>query len=138
MSDTDRDYGELTPGLDAEGTGAWEEIQGYVLGLVLAAGLTVASFAMVHTDLIWGPGIAVALAVLAVAQIGVHLVFFLHLTTAPDNTNNVLALAFGVLIVAMIIGGSLWIMNHLDERMMPGMMSGVPGMTMNAMPQMQR
>jgi len=123
MSDIDAngDHGDLTPGLDPEGTSVWEEIGGYVFGLALAAGLTVASFAMVHTNLIWGPGIAVALAVLAVAQIGVHLVFFLHLTTAPDNTNNVLALAFGVLIVAMIIGGSLWIMNHLDNRMMPGM-----------------
>ena len=39
------------------------------------------------------------LAVLAIAQMGVHLVFFLHITTGPDNTNNVLALAFGVLIV---------------------------------------
>ena len=45
---------------------------------------------------------------LAIAQIGVHLIFFLHITTAPDNTNTVLALAFGVLIVALIIGGSLW------------------------------
>jgi cytochrome o ubiquinol oxidase subunit IV len=53
----------------------------------------------------------------------------LHLTTAPDNTNNVLALAFGVLIVALIIGGSVWIMGHLDERMMP---------SMNQMMQMQR
>ena len=35
--------------------------------------------------------------VLAVAQMGVHLVFFLHITTGPDNYNNVLALAFGVL-----------------------------------------
>ena len=47
------------------------------------------------------PGIAVALLVLAVAQMGIHLVFFLHITTAPDNTNNVLALAFGVLIVCL-------------------------------------
>jgi len=56
--------------------------------------------------------------VLAIAQIGVHLVFFLHITTAPDNTNNVLALAFGVLIVALIIAGSLWIMAHLNHNMM--------------------
>jgi len=49
----------------------------------------------------------------------VHLVFFLHITTAPDNTNNVLALAFGVLIVALLIGGSLWIMDNLNQRMMP-------------------
>jgi cytochrome o ubiquinol oxidase subunit IV len=61
----------------------------------------------------------VALVVLAIAQMGVHLVFFLHITTAPDNTNNVLALAFGVLIVALVIGGSLWIMDHLNENMMP-------------------
>ena len=40
---------------------------------------------------------------------GVHLVFFLHITTAPDNTNNVLALAFGVFIVFLVIVWSLWI-----------------------------
>ncbi len=55
----------------------------------------------------------------AVAQRGVHLVFFMHITTAPDNTNNILALAFGVLIVVLIIGGSLWIMSHLNDRLMP-------------------
>jgi cytochrome o ubiquinol oxidase operon protein cyoD len=48
---------------------------------------------------------------------GVHLVFFLHITTGPDNTNNVLALAFGVLIVALVIAGSLWIMANLNENM---------------------
>jgi cytochrome o ubiquinol oxidase subunit IV len=99
----------------------WEDIQGYLFGLVLAVLLTAASFYVVYTHLIWAPAIPIALAVLAVAQIGVHLVFFLHLTTAPDNTNNVLALAFGVLIVALVIGGSVWIMGHLDERMMPSL-----------------
>jgi len=49
---------------------------------------------------------------------GIHLVFFLHITTGPDNTNNVLALAFGVLIVALVIAGSLWIMTNLNENMM--------------------
>jgi cytochrome o ubiquinol oxidase subunit IV len=99
----------------------WEDIQGYLFGLVLAALLTAASFYAVYTHLIWAPAIPIALAVLAVAQIGVHLVFFLHLTTAPDNANNVLALAFGVLIVALIIGGSVWIMDTLNDRMMPSM-----------------
>jgi cytochrome o ubiquinol oxidase operon protein cyoD len=49
---------------------------------------------------------------------GVHLIFFLHITTGPDNTNNVLALAFGVLIVGIVIAGSLWIMYHLNANMM--------------------
>jgi cytochrome o ubiquinol oxidase operon protein cyoD len=50
---------------------------------------------------------------------GIHLVFFLHITTGPDNTNNVLALAFGVLIVFLVVGGSLWIMANLDNNMIP-------------------
>ena len=56
---------------------------------------------------------------LAIAQMGVHLVFFLHITTGPDNTNNVLALAFGVLIVILVVAGSLWIMTDLNDNMMP-------------------
>jgi cytochrome o ubiquinol oxidase operon protein cyoD len=48
-----------------------------------------------------------------------HLVFFLHITTGPDNTNNVLALAFGLLIVFLVIGGSIWIMGHMNQNMMP-------------------
>jgi cytochrome o ubiquinol oxidase operon protein cyoD len=58
------------------------------------------------------------LAVLAIAQMGIHLVFFLHITTAPDNTNNVLALAFGVLIVFLVVVGSLWIMGDLNSNML--------------------
>ena len=63
-------------------------------------GLTVASFWVAAAPAsIYGPGVPIALAALAIAQMGVHLVFFLHITTGPDNTNNVLALAFGALIV---------------------------------------
>ena len=91
----------------------------YVLGLSLAILLTLASFWVAKTDLIYGPGIPVALATLAVAQMGIHLVFFLHLTTAPDNTNNVLALAFGLLIVGLVVFGSVWIMAHLNYNLMP-------------------
>ncbi len=111
---------DVAPGvMEAADHSIRDGIQGYLIGLALAIMLTVASFYIVHTPLIWGPGIPVALVVLAIAQIGVHLVFFLHITTAPDNTNNVLALAFGVLIVALVIGGSLWIMSHLNQNMLP-------------------
>jgi cytochrome o ubiquinol oxidase subunit IV len=122
MSHEDREWntGDVAPGfIKAAGHTVGESIRGYLSGLALAALLTAASFYVLRTNLIWGPGIAMALVVLAVAQIGVHLVFFLHLTTAPDNTNNVLALAFGILIVVLIIGGSIWIMDHLNDRMMP-------------------
>ena len=91
----------------------------YTAGLVFAIGLTIMSFVIVKTNLLWGPGIPVGLIVLAFAQIGVHLVFFLHMGTGPDHTNNVLALAFGMLICFLVITGSLWIMANLHYNMMP-------------------
>jgi cytochrome o ubiquinol oxidase operon protein cyoD len=91
----------------------------YTVGLGFALLLTAASFIVSQTNLLWPPGVPAGLAVLAIAQMGVHLVFFLHIGTGPDNTNNVLALAFGVLIVALIVSGSLWIMAHLNANMMP-------------------
>ena len=100
----------------------------YGIGFILACGLSIASFVAPMSGLVWPPALPVALIVFAIAQMGVHLVFFLHLTTGPDNTNNALALAFGVLIVVLVIGGSLWIMANLDHNMLP----------MNQVMQMQR
>ena len=91
----------------------------YTIGLALAVILTVTSFWVANTSLLWGPGIPLGLAVLAIAQMGIHVVFFLHITTGPDNTNNVLALAFGVLIVTLVVAGSLAIMANLNGAMMP-------------------
>lgn len=94
-------------------------VRNYLIGFVLAAGLTVASFWVASgTSLIYTPGVPMALAALAIGQMGVHLAFFLHITTGPDNTNNALALAFGVLIVGIVIAGSLWIMYHMNMNMM--------------------
>ena len=112
-----RDWDDLAPGEEspdeAHGIGT------YVLGLGLALLLTAGSFVVAGSNFIWPPAIPAALIALAVAQMGVHLVFFLHITTGPDNTNNVLALAFGVLIVLLVIGGSIWIMGHLSHNMLP-------------------
>jgi len=89
----------------------------YVVGLSLALLLTGISFWVASTSSLWGPGVAVGLVVLAIAQMGVHLVFFLHITSGPDNTNNVLALAFGVLIVFLVMIGTIWIMAHMNTNM---------------------
>jgi cytochrome o ubiquinol oxidase operon protein cyoD len=94
----------------------------YTIGLALAIVLTATSFWVANTPLLWPPGVALGLVVLAIAQMGVHLVFFLHITTAPDSTNNVLALAFGLLIVFLVVGGSLWIMWDLNAMLMPAPM----------------
>jgi cytochrome o ubiquinol oxidase operon protein cyoD len=90
----------------------------YTVGLLIALVLTAISFWVANTSLIWPPGIWLGLTVLAIAQMGIHLVFFLHITSGPDNTNNVLALAFGVLVVVLVVVGSLWIMSDLNNSMM--------------------
>ena len=91
----------------------------YTVGLGFAILATIGSFVVSQTNLLWPPGVPVGLIVLAFVQIGVHLVFFLHLGSGPDSTNNILALAFGVLIVFLIITGSIWIITNLHNNMMP-------------------
>jgi cytochrome o ubiquinol oxidase operon protein cyoD len=89
----------------------------YTIGLMLAAVLTATSFWVANTSLLWAAGIPLGLTVLAIAQMGIHLIFFLHITTGPDNTNNVLALAFGILIVLLVVAGSSLIMANLNANM---------------------
>jgi cytochrome o ubiquinol oxidase operon protein cyoD len=91
----------------------------YLIGLTYAVVLTLASFWSASTDLVYRPGVPILLGVLAIAQMGVHLVFFLHISSAPDQTNNLLALAFGIFVVGLIVFGSLIIMGNLNHEMMP-------------------
>ncbi len=88
-----------------------------VLGLAASVVLTLASFWVAGTGSVWGPGIPILLAALAIGQMGVHLVFFLHISSGPEGTNNILALAFGVFVVALVVFGSLIIMANLDAGM---------------------
>jgi heme/copper-type cytochrome/quinol oxidase subunit 4 len=54
-----------------------------ILKISAATALTIISFTLPTLGLVWRPAMPVALVVLAIAQMGVHLVFFLHITTAP-------------------------------------------------------
>jgi len=110
-------YEDRTPGVEEYESGA--NVLSYTAGLGLAVLTTIASFVVAQTDMLWPPGIPVGLIVLALAQIGAHLVFFLHLGSGPDHTNNILALAFGILIVFLVIAGSCWIIVNLNANMMP-------------------
>ena len=67
----------------------------YLIGLAYAVALTLASFWAATTSLVYAPAVPVLLATLAIAQMGVHVAFFLHISSAPDQANNFLALAFG-------------------------------------------
>ena len=112
-------HGDVAPGDELDPADVSHAIRGYLVGLALAALLTCVSFYIARSTLVWQPSIPIALSVLALAQMGVHLVFFLHITSGPDSVNNVMAMAFGLLIVILLVFGSLWIMIHLDHNVMP-------------------
>ena len=117
MSDDENELLDVAPGQPH--SNVMTEAVAYIIGLALALLLTGVSFWVASTSVLWGPGVAVGLVVLAIAQMGVHLVFFLHITSGPDNTNNVLALAFGVLIVFLVMIGTIWIMAHMNMNVGP-------------------
>ena len=107
----------VTPGTqDGRGHGS---LRGYLAGYVVAALLTIASFHAAQTDALTPSSVTAAITVLAIAQMLVHLIFFLHISTSPHQRTNILAFAVTMLIVSMIVAGSLWIMSHLESNMMP-------------------
>ena len=72
-----------------------------------------------HRHWCGSPAVPVLLAALAIGQMGVHVVFFFHISSGPGDTNNFLALAFGVFVVGLVVFGSMLIMANLDANMPP-------------------
>jgi len=105
------------PGADANRHG---NHRSYLIGFGAALILTLASFWAASTDLVYGPSVPILLGVLAIAQMGIHVIFFFHISSAPDQTNNFLSLAFGIFVVCLTVFGSMTIMANLNH-MMPSM-----------------
>ena len=104
------------PGIDPRGS---HHVRSYLIGLVWALILTGASFWAASTSFVYAPAVPVLLGVLAIAQMGVHLAFFLHISSAPDQANNFLALAFGIFVTGLVVFGSMVIMSNLNHAMVP-------------------
>lgn len=118
---------ERTPGIRIAGGGhgTWH---GYLIGYISATLLTGAAFALAGNDWMTPASVVAAVSVLAIGQMLVHLIFFLHINTAPEQRTNILAFATTMLIILIVVVGSVWIMSHLRHNMMP----------MDAMIRMQR
>ena len=92
----------------------------YLIGFALSVVLTALPFWIVMDSVFRKPNVAaVALVVLAIIQIMVHMVYFLHMNTTSEGGWTVLALIFTLVLVVITLTGSLWIMHHLDTNMMP-------------------
>jgi len=109
---TEKPPGTRTSG----GHGSWH---GYLIGYVSATFLTGAAFVLSQNDWMTPASIVAAVSVLAIAQMLVHLIFFLHINTAPEQRTNILAFATTIFIILIVVVGSLWIMAHLRHNMMP-------------------
>jgi cytochrome o ubiquinol oxidase subunit IV len=97
-------------------------VRSYVTGFLLSVVLTFIPFALVMSGAAPAATIIPICIALSVTQILVHLVYFLHMDAASTQTWNMAAFVFTLLIVAILVVGSLWVMYHLDVNMMPGMM----------------
>lgn len=93
------------------------DLKRYLTGLVLALVLTIIPFALVATGTLPSEETLLVIIVAAVAQILVHLRFFLHLGLSTTPKETLLAIAFACVLIFIMIGGSLWIMFDLYARM---------------------
>ncbi|WP_269581552.1 cytochrome o ubiquinol oxidase subunit IV [Roseibium sp. Sym1] len=90
----------------------------YLIGFVLAVILTAIPFGVVGAGLLTGTQAYVVIASGAILQVLVHLVFFLHLDLKSTPAENLFFLAFAAVLIVIMVGGSLWIMTDLHQRMM--------------------
>jgi cytochrome o ubiquinol oxidase operon protein cyoD len=115
------------PGADAHGHdqghgsgGFHATLKDYLTGFVLAAILTAIPFWLVMDKVIPGAGMTVVVILaLAVVQIVVHVIYFLHMNSRSEGGWSMLALIFTLVLVVIALAGSLWVMYHLNHNLMP-------------------
>ncbi len=118
-------HGAIHPAAHGAGHGGHGSRKSYITGFLLAIALTVVPFGLVMSHA--SVGTPLIIAVFALAQIGVHIVYFLHVNRSEEQRWNLLALIFTAIVVGIILGGSIWIMHNLYTNMMPGMMQAPMG-----------
>jgi cytochrome o ubiquinol oxidase operon protein cyoD len=93
----------------------------YLIGFGLSVVLTAVPFWFVMTDALGDRQVtAIAIMALAAAQIVVHMIYFLHMNSRSEGGWTVMALLFTLVLVAIALTGSLWVLYHLNTNMMPG------------------
>lgn len=93
-------------------------VKSYTIGFILSIILTVIPYFIVVNHMMPVSGIAIAVVLLAVGQLFIQLVFFLHLNTSSEQRWNLITLLFTVLILFILVVGTVWIMWNLNYNMM--------------------
>jgi cytochrome o ubiquinol oxidase operon protein cyoD len=107
----------------ASHSGSDGTVKSYMAGFILSLVLTALSFGAVMSGTLPRNLILPAITLLAVVQLLVQLIYFLHLGTAPEQRNNTMIFVLTGLLIATIVAGSLWVMHNANVNMMPTQMS---------------
>lgn len=95
---------------------------GYMTGFLLSVILTAVPFWLVMTHTITNPGTtALVIAGIALVQVIVHMIYFLHMSSKSEGGWSMMAMIFTIIVVGIGLGGSMWVMYHMNLQMMPGM-----------------
>jgi cytochrome o ubiquinol oxidase operon protein cyoD len=112
-------------------------LRDYVTGFVLAVILTAIPFFLVMARPIESAGYTAAIVLAcALAQILVHMVYFLHMTPKAEDGWLLISTIFTIVLVVITLAGSLWIVYHLNRNMMPRG-AAMPEMQLEAPPASQ-
>ena len=96
----------------------------YVIGFLLSVVLTAIPFALVMTNAFSDPRVTAGIVTaMAMVQIVVHMIYFLHMNPKSESGWTLMALIFTIIIVVIVVAGSLWVMYHMNLNMMPEMAS---------------
>ncbi|NNG82096.1 MULTISPECIES: cytochrome o ubiquinol oxidase subunit IV [Acinetobacter Taxon 24D] len=90
----------------------------YTVGFILSVALTIIPFGMVMSGGFERGILVTVIAITAVAQVLVQLMFFLHMNSSSEQRWNVIAFIYTILTIAILLVGSVWIMNYLHYNMM--------------------
>ncbi len=96
-------------------------LKSYLTGFGLSVVLTAIPFWLVMNGTLESKQVTgFVIMALAVVQIIVHMIYFLHMNTKSESGWIMMALVFTLIIVVITLSGSLWVMYHLNTNMMPG------------------
>ena len=102
------------------GHGAHGTFGSYMTGFVLSVILTAIPFWLVMGDVLDDMlKTSIIIMALAAVQIVVHMIYFLHMNTKSEGGWTFMALAFTLTLVVITLVGSIWVMYHMDQNMMP-------------------
>ena len=102
------------------GHGAHGTFRSYMTGFVLSVILTAIPFWLVMGNVLQDTlRTSIIIMALAAVQIVVHLIYFLHMNTKSEGGWAFIALVFTLTLVVITLAGSIWVMYHMDQNMMP-------------------